>query len=342
MIDIIFRVLGMIVLAVSGWRGGEYLTSHNLVSGYMPWGLVLTLVGGALGLAITPYVTLWPFKRFMTFLETVPTSVILSAIIGLIAGLFVAALISIPFFQIEGWLGWGIPAMLSCILGFLGLALGLQRDTDVRQMLPTRATAAGTGGRILVDTSAIIDGRIADLVKTGFIGGELTIPRFILNELQHVADSSDGLRRARGRRGLEVLNRLRKEDSVPIRIVDADVRDPIDVDAKLVQIAKGWNAPILTTDFNLNRVAEIQGVRVLNVNELANALKPIVLPGEEMNVHIIQEGKEANQGLGFLDDGTMVVVEGGKRFIDRFLDVTVTRVLQTAAGRIIFAQPKED
>lgn len=234
--------------------------------------------------------------------------------------------------------------MLSFIIGFLGLIIGLQRDREVQQMLPAVGGRAGkvrrAGDRILVDTSAIIDGRIADLGQTGFLSGVLTVPRFILNELQHVADSSDSLRRARGRRGLEILNRLRKEEGVPVQIVDADVRNGLEVDAKLVELAKSWDAPILTTDFNLNRVAEIQGVRVLNVNELANALKPVVLPGEELTMNVIQEGKEAGQGVGFLDDGTMVVVEGGRRYINSFLDVVVTRVLQTAAGRIIFAQPK--
>ena len=344
MVDIIFRVLGMIALGIGGWRGGEYLAAQGLTIGYMPWGLTLTVSGAVLGLAVTPYVTLWPLRRFLAYLELVPTSVIVSAMLGLIAGLLIAALLAIPFFRVGGWLGWGIPAMLTILFGFLGLLLGLQRDSDVRHILPatgrrTRGTAV-QDGRILVDTSAIIDGRIADLGKTGFIIGRLTIPRFVLNELQHVADSSDPLRRARGRRGLEVLNRLRKEEDIPIEIVDADAPEGVDVDAKLVQLSKAWAVPILTTDYNLNRVAEIQGVRVLNINELANALKPVVLPGEEMSVHVIQEGKETGQGVGFLDDGTMVVVEGGRRFINNTLDVIVTRVLQTAAGRIIFAQPK--
>jgi uncharacterized protein YacL len=192
-----------------------------------------------------------------------------------------------------------------------------------------------------MDTSAIIDGRIADISKTGFVHGTMIIPRFILDELRHVADSSDALRRNRGRRGLEILNKLRREAEVPIQILDVDAPEDPEVDAKLVTLAKNLKANILTTDFNLDRVAELQGVRVLNINELANALKPVVLPGEEMVVLIIQEGKEFGQGVGFLDDGTMVVVEGGKRHINSHLDVSVTRVLQTAAGRIIFAQTLE-
>ncbi len=195
--------------------------------------------------------------------------------------------------------------------------------------------------RLLVDTSAIIDGRIADIGQTGFISGTLVVPRFVLEELQHIADSADSLRRNRGRRGLDVLNRLQKETGVPVEISDADADGTHEVDAKLVKLARQWHCPIITNDFNLNRVAALQGVKVLNINELAHAVKPILLPGEEMAVKIIQEGKEFGQGVGYLDDGTMIVVEGGKSHIGNNVDVVVTRVLQTIAGRMIFAQPKQ-
>ena len=195
-------------------------------------------------------------------------------------------------------------------------------------------------GYILVDTSAIIDGRIADMSQTGFVQGTLVIPGFVLDELRHIADSSDSLRRTRGRRGLEVLSKLRKDGDLPVQILDAPLSNGSEVDAELVTLAKAMKAYILTTDFNLNRVAELQGVVVLNINELANALKPVVLPSEDLAVHIIQEGKELGQGVAFLDDGTMVVVEGGKRLMNSVQTVMVTRVLQTSAGRIIFAQPR--
>jgi uncharacterized protein YacL len=195
--------------------------------------------------------------------------------------------------------------------------------------------------RILVDTSAIIDGRVADISQTGFIPGTLVVPRFVLEELQHIADSADSMRRNRGRRGLEVLQRLQKESPVPVEISDADAEGVPEVDAKLVKLARQWKCAIITNDFNLNRVAELQGVKVLNINELAHAVKPILLPGEEMAVKIMQEGKEIGQGVGYLDDGTMIVVENGKSFIGSTIDVTVTRVLQTVAGRMIFAQPKQ-
>ena len=274
----------------------------------------------------------------------IPASTMVAATIGLVVGLVVAVLISIPLFNLDGWFGWGIPLIIIFSLGSVGLWLGTKREGEIRRVLPwdgARGLAsAPRNGRILVDTSAIIDGRIADLGQTGFLQGTLLIPGFVLDELRHIADSSDALRRNRGRRGLEILGRLRKETNVPIQILDVDLLNGTDVDRHLVKLAKTLNAPILTTDFNLNRVAELQDIQVLNINELANALKPLVLPGEELTVNIVQEGKEIGQGVAFLDDGTMIVVEGGRRFLHSLHDVTVTRVLQTAAGRIIFAQPK--
>ncbi|HKV85638.1 MAG TPA: PIN domain-containing protein [Ktedonobacterales bacterium] len=195
--------------------------------------------------------------------------------------------------------------------------------------------------RILVDTSAIIDGRLADISETGFVTGTLVAPRFVLEELQHIADSADSMRRNRGRRGLEILQRLQKNPAVAVEISDADAENVPEVDAKLVKLARQWHCPIITNDFNLNRVAELQGVKVLNINELAHAVKPILLPGEEMSIKIMQDGKEIGQGVGYLDDGTMIVVEGGKLYIGNTVDVTVTRVLQTVAGRMIFAHPKQ-
>jgi uncharacterized protein YacL len=210
----------------------------------------------------------------------------------------------------------------------------------LRDRLPGRKDRRASD-RILVDTSAIIDGRIADISETGFIFGTLVVPRFVLEELQHIADSADAMRRQRGRRGLEILQRLQKEPAVTVEISDADAESIHEVDAKLVKLARQWHCPIITNDFNLNRVAELQGVKVLNINELAHAVKPILLPGEDMSIKIMQDGKEINQGVGYLDDGTMIVVEGGRSYIGSTVDVTVTRVLQTVAGRMIFAHPKQ-
>ncbi|HOT45540.1 MAG TPA: TRAM domain-containing protein [Spirochaetota bacterium] len=193
----------------------------------------------------------------------------------------------------------------------------------------------------ILDTSVIIDGRIADICDTGFIEGILVIPNFVLNELQMIADSADSIKRNRGRRGLDILNKMQKDQSIMVKITDMDFADINEVDAKLVKLAKIMNAKVVTNDFNLNKVAEFHGVPVLNINQLSNALKPVVLPGEEMRVALIKEGKDQNQAIGYLDDGTMVVVENGRRRLNDEVDVTVTSVLQTTAGRMIFTRLKD-
>ena len=342
-----FRLAGALLAGLGGWGAGILIGNAIDDTGFLPWGLGGLLLGMALGLILTPFLVLRPITRLSGAFSDVTFSALVSGTAGLVVGLTVAALLSVAFSRLPGWPGVAVPIALSVLLGTLGIVIMASREREISQLLPERARRGDTtgrtytNGRVLMDTSAIIDGRIADISKTGFVHGTMVIPRFILDELRHVADSSDALRRNRGRRGLEMLNKLRKEAEVPIQILDVDVGDDSEVDGKLVKLAKSLKAQILTTDFNLNRVAELQGVRVLNINELANALKPVVLPGEEMVVRIIQEGKEFGQGVGFLDDGTMVVVEGGKRYINTHLDVSITRVLQTAAGRIIFAQPRE-
>ena len=341
------RVVGAGGFAGLGWRRGGIVSEFS--SGkeqFLPWGLALTLAGVPVGALVAPYLTFKPWRKSADYISSIPGSTLLSGTIGLLVGLVIASLISIPLYSLSGWVGWGVPVMVSLFLGLFGMWLGVHRNRDMSAIFPRLENSNnGVGkvyrnGSILVDTSAIIDGRIADLSITGFLEGSLVVPRFVLDELRHIADSSDDLRRARGRRGLEVLGRLRKDATVPLEVLDVGVGVGEEVDAQLVRLAKGMDSPILTTDYNLNRVAELQGVQVLNVNELANALKSIVLPGEDLRVHIVQEGKEAGQGVAYLDDGTMVVVEGGRRYLNAFHEVVVTRVLQTAAGRIIFAQPK--
>ena len=216
------------------------------------------------------------------------------------------------------------------------------RQKDIFALLGARWSASASQQEhtpVLLDTSVIIDGRIADICQTGFIRGPMIVPRFVLNELQHIADSADPLRRNRGRRGLDMLNKMQHESAVPVIISDLDVDGVRQVDDKLVQLGKQLSCPVITNDFNLNQVAGLQGVTVLNINALANAVKSVVLPGETMRVRVIQEGKESSQGVAYLDDGTMVVVENGSRYMNSSLDVTVTKVLQTNAGRMLFAQP---
>lgn len=236
-----------------------------------------------------------------------------------------------------------LPFLVAVGFGTLGLGVMSLRYREVFQILniklPDHEAPYLAREPMLLDTSVIIDGRIADVTNTGFLRGELIVPRFVLNELQFVADSPDAIRRARGRRGLEVLKQLQKESPWPVRIVNDDPPDAQRVDEKLILLAKRWNCPIITNDYNLNKVASLQGVTVLNINELANAVKTAVLPGESLHVHVIQPGREAGQGVAYLDDGTMVVVEDGLMYMDRSIDVCVTKVLQTAAGRMIFARP---
>ena len=305
------------------------------------------------GFAVLPYLTVIPASWLIKQVEALSTAEFVTAVAGLLLGLLMGLLLGLPLSQLDPPFGTWLPLGVSIFLGLgmVGLTVAKRRDLLVaaeavgfirRPQGSEPGRPAHGEPRIVVDTSAIIDGRIAEIVESGFIYGTLVIPRFVLEELQHIADSSDALRRNRGRRGLEILNRMQKEPATPVEIVEDDVPDVTEVDAKLVALARARSRVILTNDFNLNRVAELQGVRVMNINSLANAVKPAVLPGEEIRVRVIQEGKEAGQGVGFLDDGTMIVVEGGARHIDRDLDVAVTRVLQTVAGRMIFAQPRLD
>ena len=275
----------------------------------------------------------------------------MTAVAGLLIGLLMGLLLGLPLSALPEPLGRWLPLGVSIFLGLGMVGLTVAKRADLiaaaeaigvfrRPEADNGASSLAGEPHIVVDTSAIIDGRIAEIVESGFIYGTLVIPRFVLDELQHIADSSDTLRRNRGRRGLEILGRMQKDSPTPVEIVDVTYPDVPEVDGKLIALAKSRSRAILTNDFNLNRVAELQGIRVLNINSLANAVKPAVLPGEDLRVRVIQEGKEAGQGVGFLDDGTMIVVEGGARFIDKDLDVAVTRVLQTVAGRMIFAQPR--
>jgi uncharacterized protein YacL len=275
---------------------------------------------------------------------------LVSGFIGLLAGLIVAALLAIPLTALPSPFGEVLPFVGVILFGYLGIAVFVMRQDDIfsvfRMNRPGNSDASAVEApedvhTILLDTSVIIDGRIADISQTGFLFGTFLIPRFVLNELQYIADSADSMRRQRGRRGMDVLSQLQKDATVPVRISDIDVEGVREVDDKLVVLARQMKAPIMTNDYNLNRVAELQGVAVLNVNELANAVKSVLLPGEQLLVKIIQEGKETGQGVGYLDDGTMVVVEDGRGRINEEVTVNVTKVLQTAAGRMIFAQVSE-
>ncbi|MDX1600816.1 MAG: TRAM domain-containing protein [Anaerolineales bacterium] len=344
--EFVVRLIGMIVLAV----GGVYLGANlgGLAEGSEElYASVFGLVGALTGLVITPFVTTRPIRAVRAYMAQVSAGTLLASLMGLVIGLIVAALVSFPLSLLPAPFGQLLPFVAALALSYLGVAIFMMRERDILDMLRARFPSGEDGGgssggrRVLLDTSVIIDGRIADIARTGFIAGPMLVPSFVLVELQHIADSSDGLRRQRGRRGLDILNRLQKDSSVPIRVTDLDVEGVRDVDDKLVILAKQLRCPIVTNDYNLNRVAELQGVTVLNINELANAVKAVFLPGETLDVDVIQEGKEPGQGVGYLEDGTMVVVEQGKTRIDNTVSVLVTKVLQTAAGRMIFARPED-
>jgi len=348
------RVLGA---AIGGLIGLASATANDTVFGSSDYAGALLAVWVVawivVGFGILPYLTVVPAMWLIRRVEELSTAEFVTAVVGLLIGLLMGLLLGFPLSSFPDPFGRILPLGVSLFLGLgmVGLTVAKRKDLLlaaeaiglVRRPDPEREARARVGEpHIVVDTSAIIDGRIAEIVESGFIYGTLVIPRFVLDELQHIADSSDTLRRNRGRRGLEILARMQKNPGTPVEIVEADVPDESEVDAKLVALARTRSRVILTNDFNLNRVAELQGVRVMNINSLANAVKPAVLPGEELRVRVIQEGKEAGQGVGFLDDGTMIVIEGGARHIDRELDVSVTRVLQTVAGRMIFGQPRLD
>jgi len=344
----LIRLLGMLGFGVLGWHLGILLAGSFETA---PRDVVaLSLLLSGFGLIVSPWLTIHPYRFLRDSLRSMPAEDLAAATVGLVTGLVVAALLSIPLSLLPSPVREGIALVLTIALCYSGVAIMLMRRRELSRILSYARqrsghegsdSAGGPGPRdqsVLLDTSAIIDGRIADITRTGFILGNIVVPRFVLNELQHIADSPDPLRRNRGRRGLDMLSRLQKESVTPVRIVDYEANGQENVDEQLVSLAKASHWPVITNDINLNRVAQLQGVTVLNINELANAVKTVLLPGETVRVRVIQEGKEAGQGVGYLDDGTMVVVENGRRYINQELDTIVTKVLQTAAGRMIFAQ----
>jgi uncharacterized protein YacL len=277
--------------------------------------------------------------------ERVPLDAIISAVIGAVIGLVAARLGNWAIFLLDNERLYAIAQRYSLLTHFvmaaLGVMIAIQKRSELELLDRDLIVKGGKKKSLttyLVDTSVLIDGRIADICETKFIAGTLVVPRFILRELQTVADSGDGAKRARGRRGLDILARLQENPEIPVRLFDKDFPEIKDVDSKLVALGKDLGARVLTTDFNLNKVAALQGITVLNVNDLANALKPVVLPGEPMTLFVLKEGKEREQGVAYLDDGTMVVIEDGRRAIGQKVKVTVSSILQTSAGRLIFAK----
>lgn len=347
---------------LTGVAGYVFVTRHSgitLIDGVVLFlfGLIAAaLISGSLFFVLSPWLISlgrnlanWIINE----LSGVPVEKLVAGSAGLIAGLVVAYLISgllnnipLPF------IGAILSVVVYLFMGYLGINLAtktgeyvslgslLKKNVLRTEDYPKEVENAGEGIPKILDTSVIIDGRIADICKTGFIEGPLIVPEFVLEELRHIADSSAALKRNRGRRGLDVLALIQKDLQVEVKIVSWDFPDVHEVDIKLLKLAQSIQGKVVTNDYNLNKVATLQGVEVLNINELANAVKPVVLPGEELQIEVIKDGKEAGQGLAYLDDGTMIVVENGRRYIGETIDAVVTSVLQTAAGRMIFAKPK--
>jgi len=335
---LIFRILGSVILGLGGWVAGAFINEEYDPPADGSWDVILCIAGSTIGLAIM-------VGYLNRAIRQIPPKTLNAAIIGLALALGLSAIVALPLSLLPGAWGEALAAIVSAVLIYLMVSALVIRNRDIAPLTGSSVSAMARpgenrDGNVILDTNSIIDGRIADIIQTGFIHGTMIIPKFVLEELHYIAASPDPMRKARGRRGLDILTKLQKESDIPVKITDMDFEAIREVDSKLVELAKVMRCPIVTNDVNLNRVASLQGVRILNMNELANALKPVVLPGEEMRILIAQEGKEHKQGIGYLDDGTMVVVEGGRRFINKDIDIIVSRVLQTSAGRMIFASPK--
>ncbi|CAG1006556.1 MAG: PIN domain nuclease [Anaerolinea sp.] len=358
--ELALRLIGMVICTLLGARIGASVQIAPIPT--ETYALIFGLTGSLAGLILTPYVTTRPARFARRMVLEMPAEVLVTSLIGLIMGLVVAALFSVPLGLLpQPWSQW-LPAIVSVMTAYLGITIFGYRARELFALIRGLIRADESHGQhregrehsefvehpqfnemvILMDSSAIIDGRILDISKTGFVGGQIVVPTFVLHEIQHIADESDSRRRARGKRGLEILEEMRRDSKVPVFITELDVEEVREVDHKLIALAKQMSAYLLTTDHNLNKIAQLQGVQVLNVNDLANAVKAALLPNEIITIQIVSEGKEPGQGVGYLDDGTMVVVDQGRRFLDRTIDVVIQRMIQTAAGKMYFARHDEN
>lgn len=361
LIILVFAISGLLIMEVASPFLSQFVSNEYLKVGFLgvtPLRLVLGLLGlvvfGSLGKWAAPFLMnlIMRFsERMAMYLADLPTSDIFVLAIGVILGLIVAALLGTSFSRLP-IIGPYISLIFSILGAIVGAKVALNKRTDIVSFFNriwfssrVKESSKKTASHVsrthkLLDTSVLIDGRILEIIRLGFLEGTIIIPKFVLKELQKIADSADTLKRNRGRRGLDIVQEIKDLKNVSIEIVDKDFDDLTEVDAKLVRLAAQMKGVLATNDFNLSKVAKIQGVPVLNVNDLANALKQAVLPGEELRIFLAKEGKEQGQAIGYLDDGTMVVVENGKRSVNQTVPVTVTSVLQTSAGRMIFAKMK--
>jgi uncharacterized protein YacL len=357
--EMLKRIVQACFLLIGGTLGILFLPKLLNVAGMGDLSLINnSYVTAILGAIIFYLLTFWAVDYVLNFIKwaedsliKIPVTDVLFASVGLIFGLVVAFLIGFALNAVQvPILNAVAPIVLTLLFGYLGFQVGLKKRDELMGLFSRGGNKKKTvdedneKGSLqslkILDTSVIIDGRVADICQTGFLEGTIVIPQFVLEELQHIADSSDVLKRNRGRRGLDILNRIQKELAIKVEIYEGDFEEIQEVDSKLVKLAKLTGGILVTNDFNLNKVCELQNVPVLNINDLANAVKPVVLPGEELTVQVIKDGKEYHQGVAYLDDGTMIVVEEGREYIGKRIEVLVTSVLQTSAGRMIFAKPK--
>ncbi len=349
-----YGVFALVGSLVAGGKVSMPQQTVNLIKSF-PVMAIFILFTGLIFYIISPWILergLRIAQRTEVELEKIPTNQILVGTVGLIIGMMIAYLLGglIRNIMDPNVFSSILTASVYCFFGYLGVSISTRKINDLARLpeifkgkgVASKSTHKQSGNAKckILDTSVIIDGRIADICRTGFLEGVLVVPQFVLDELRHIADSSDSLKRNRGRRGLDILKMIQTERTVEVKIVDTNFEEIAEVDMKLLKLAQKIDGMVMTNDYNLNKVAELQNIPILNINELANAVKPVVLPGEEMTVTLIKEGKESNQAVAYLDDGTMIVVENGRRFIGETLGVLVTSVLQTAAGRMIFAKPK--
>ncbi len=335
---------GFMNAITNGWHGWMHFVVQGII--IILFALIFYWVAPTLFRAFENLLT-----HIEADMESYPLIDILWGTFGLIIGLLIAYLISIPLYRLAiPYIGSVLSLIIYLITGYIGSRVAVTKrgeiSQSIRELAPKKAAKTGTksegsGVPKVLDTSVIIDGRIADITQAGFIEGPLLVPTFVLKELQGIADSSDTLKRNRGRRGLDILKRMQDRQRPEIIITEETYDEIPEVDIKLLKLARDRKGVVVTNDYNLNKVAKVQGIEVLNINDLANAVKPVYIPGEEMTVEVVQEGKEAEQGLAYLDDGTMIVVENGRHLIGKAVDVTVTSVLQTSAGKMIFAKTKE-
>jgi len=357
----IFSVIGMII----GYFISEVLITIPQVANYLSttiskvmFYITISLIFGLILYIISPVI----YKGISNLIEYIEKSMqkmsiteILYGTVGAVIALILMTFIAKPINDIHRIIGPILLILLNVLAAVIGAEIMIKKKEDITALLVNIKKPAIKEKKVkesvkevvkgipkILDTSVIIDGRIFDICETGFVEGPLVIPNFVLDELRHISDSSDSLKRNRGRRGLDILNKIQKELAIETQIVDDDFPKIAEVDAKLLKLAQKMEGKVITNDYNLNKVAEFQGVPVLNINELSNAIKPVVLPGEEMTIDIVKDGKESSQGVAYLEDGTMIVVEGGRKYIGQTTEVIVTSVLQTAAGRMIFAKPKDN